>query len=201
MGTFLMVIFRAAVAVLLGLLAFWMFEAVIPESWAMVGGLVLATAEFFAPMGTAHRFDGVGGGARFAIRFFAPVLAWPATARALEFAPIIESAKWTGLRSAAGLLVAAALALALAGGHGSGKDNSRHWPLLAAGLALVLAGLVAGRDVYVAVMVAPGLVFAALVLVYGMTIAAEVRDRLLLAVAAAGAAGSAAALLAFWLGR
>lgn len=186
LGLFVKFIFACAV----GFFAYWAFAAVIPDDWATWVGIGLAVAEFAAAV-----FGAPGAGVKLAARLGAVPLAWPLTARALEFVPRFGDERFAGLHSGIGLAVAAGVALALAGGHGSGRDNQRFGPLLAAA-ALPLIAAAAGGDAAVAAGITCGATFAAALVVGGLPVAQSVRDRLLVAVAAPAAVAEVLALVA-----
>lgn len=184
-GLFVKFLFACAV----GFFAYWAFSAVIPEAWATWAGVGLAAAEFAAAV-----FGAPGAGVKLAARLGAVPLAWPLTARALEFVPKFGDERFAGVHSGIGLAVAAGVALVLAGGHGSGRDNQRFGPLLAAA-ALPLLATAGAASAGAVGGIATGGMLATVLLVEGLPVAQEVRDRLLLAATAPAVVAAVLALV------
>ncbi len=117
-----MKILNIVLALIVGLVAAWLFMQVLPEPAAVILAIVIAIIEFAGSLK-----NGAGAGLRAVLALDLVLLAWPLTALVLVYAGIAD---WpTRIALAAAAAAAAGLA---ATRHGSGMDSRRLWSLVAA---------------------------------------------------------------------
>ena len=109
-------------ALLVGLIAAWLFVQVLPTPAAVSLAIVIAVIELFGSLK-----NGAGTGLRAVLALDLVLLAWPLTALALVYAGVADRPTRVALAAA----VAAAAGLA-ATRHGSGMDSRRLWSIVAA---------------------------------------------------------------------
>ena len=117
-----MKILNFIIALLVGLIAAWLFMQVLPTPAAVALAIVIAIIEFAGSLK-----NGAGAGLRAVLALDLVLLAWPLTALALLYAGVADRPTRIALAAA----VAAAAGLA-ATRHGSGMDSRRLWSLVAA---------------------------------------------------------------------
>lgn len=108
---------RILIALIIIVLAYYYFRAVLPQAGAVLVALALGALELVAPVFSKQ--SGVGGSLRVLAQIAGAVLVWPAIALALEH---------FGVEWGAAVAVASAIACAggiIASGHGSGQDRAR----------------------------------------------------------------------------
>ena len=117
-----MKILNFIIALLVGLIAAWLFMQVLPTPAAVALAIVIALIELIGSLK-----NGAGAGLRAVLALDLVLLAWPLTAWALLYAGVADRPTRIALAAA----VAAAAGLA-ATRHGSGMDSRRLWSIVAA---------------------------------------------------------------------
>lgn len=109
---------RILIALIIIVLAYYYFRAVLPQAGAVLVALALGALELVTPLFSKQ--SGVGGSLRVLVQIAGAALVWPAIALALEH--------FGGVEWGAAVAVASAIACAggiIASGHGSGQDRAR----------------------------------------------------------------------------
>lgn len=114
-------------ALLVGIVAFYLYDAVLPQRAAVVVAVLVATMELASPIVAKNH----GLSIRVMGKLALPLVVWPVLAIALERGLRLDWA--TGMAVAA---VGAAATGFLAASHGSGRESSR---LAGAGIATAIA--------------------------------------------------------------
>lgn len=117
-----MKILNVVLALLVGLVAAWLFVQVLPTPAAVALAIVIALIELIGSLK-----NGAGAGLRAVLALDLVLLAWPLTALVLLYAGVADRPTRVALAAA----VAAAAGLA-ATRHGSGMDSRRLWSIVAA---------------------------------------------------------------------
>ena len=117
-----MKILNIVLALLVGLVAAWLFMQVLPTPAAVTLAIVIAAVELIGSMK-----NGAGTGLRAVLTLDLVLLAWPLTSLALMYAGVSD--RPTRIALAAAVSAAAGLA---ATRHGSGMDSRRLWSIVAA---------------------------------------------------------------------
>jgi len=118
---------HALTALVVGILAFYLYGAVLPQRPAIVLAVALAVLELLSPILAKNH----GLSIRLMFKLALPLLAWPILAAVLEYGLQLD---WT-----TGMALAAVGAVAtgfLSAGHGSGRESLR---LAGAGIATLIA--------------------------------------------------------------
>lgn len=183
-----MKILNFILAVLVGLVAAWLFVQVLPTPAAVALAIIIAIIEFAGSLK-----NGAGAGLRAVLALDLVLLAWPLTSLALLYAGVSDRPTRIALASAA----AAAAGLA-ATRHGSGMDSRRLWSIVAA-LAIPMYAM--AHTIVLPVLDPPALASACLAAGIAILVARagnvwprEHRDLMLYAAGAAGVAGLLCAL-------
>jgi hypothetical protein len=178
-------------AVLVGLIAAWLFMQVLPTPAAVTLAIIIAVIEFAGSLK-----NGAGAGLRAVLALDLVLLAWPLTALALTYAGVSDRPTRIALSAAA----AAAAGLA-ATRHGSGMDSRRLWSIVAA-LAIPMYAM--AHTLILPVLDPPAMASACLAAGVAILVARagnvwprEHRDLMIWAAGAAGVAGLICGLV--WL--
>jgi len=114
---FISLMFRFLLAIIIAVLGYWWFSAIMPRPYAAVIGVVAGVAEFVGPLVARGGGRGAGSGLRMLFWFGLPLLAWPGIAMLLGM--------WIPDRSthvALAAIVATMLGVFTAH-HGQGRDQ------------------------------------------------------------------------------
>ena len=183
-----MKILNVVLALLVGLVAAWLFVQVLPVPAAVALAIIIAVIELAGSMK-----NGAGTGLRAILALDLVLLAWPLTALALTYAGIADRPTRVALAAA----VAAAAGLA-ATRHGSGMDSRRLWSLVA---ALAIPAYAMAHTIILPVLDPPAMASASLAAGVAILVARagnvwpkEHRELMFWAAGAAGVAGLACAL-------
>ena len=178
-----MKILNIILALLVGLVAAWLFIQVLPVPAAVALAIIIAVIELAGSMK-----NGAGTGLRAILALDLVLLAWPLTALVLTYAGVADRPTRIALAAAA----AAAAGLA-ATRHGSGMDSRRLWSLVAA-LAIPMYAI--AHTIILPVLDPPAMASACLAAGVAILVARagnvwpkEHRDLMLYAAGAAGVAG------------
>ena len=183
-----MKILNLVLALLVGLVAAWLFIQVLPVPAAVALAIIIAVIELFGSMK-----NGAGAGLRAVLALDLVLLAWPLTAWVLLYAGVTDRPTRIALAAAA----AAAAGLA-ATRHGSGMDSRRLWSIVAA-LAIPTYAML--HTIILYSLDPPAMASASLAAGVAILVAragnvwpAEHRNLMVWAAGAAGVAGLACAL-------
>ena len=178
-----MKILNVVLALLVGLVAAWLFMQVLPVPAAVALAIVIALIELAGSLKS-----GAGAGLRAVLALDLVLLAWPLTAWVLLYAGVADRPTRIALAAA----VAAAAGLA-ATRHGSGMDSRRLWSIVAA-LAIPMYAM--AHTIILPVLDPPAMASACLAAGVAILVARagnvwpkEHRDLMLYAAGAAGVAG------------
>ena len=184
-----MKILNFILALIVGLVAAWLFVQVLPTPAAVALAIIIAVIELFGSMK-----NGAGTGLRAVLALDLVLLAWPLTALALVYAGVADRPTRIALAAAA----AAAAGLA-ATRHGSGMDSRRLWSIVA---ALAIPGYAMLHTIILPVLDPPAMASACLAAGVAIIVARagnvwprEHRDLMLWAAGAAGVAGLVCAMV------
>lgn len=137
--SFLKILFRLLIAIVVALIAMYLFRAVLPARVAYAVGIITGVAELAGSLMTSK--SGAGHGFRLLLLLGEVVLAWPIAALALQYAGLDDRPVRIGFAAA----VSAAVGL-LGQRHGSGRDTKRLLTVIAATAIPAYSMLVALRS-------------------------------------------------------
>ena len=184
-----MKILNVVLALLVGLVAAWLFIQVLPVPAAVTLAILIAFIELIGSLK-----NGAGAGLRAVLTLDAVLLAWPLTALVLLYAGVAD--RPTRVALAAAFAAAAGLA---ATRHGSGMDSRRLWSLVA---ALAIPGYAMLHTIILPVLDPAAMAAACLAAGIAIIVARagnvwprEHRDLMLWAAGAAGVAGLVCAMV------